>query len=212
MCKLVAAENPLCALHIGDLNCRSSSFWKGDSGKGDQFDAGNLLVSILNDTGLQQLVHEPTHIINDSKSCIDLVITDHPNLINECSMLPSLHTNCHHSMNHVVLNIHNPPPPPYKRRMWHYDRAQNECIKNSITQFDWKSELGSLENPNQQVKLLTDVPTNIFTNFIPNDERVIKPREPAWMTNNINHSYRNYKKAYKSFIKNGCPPASSENI
>ena len=96
--------------------------------------------------------------------------------------------------------------------MWHYDRAQTASIKNSITQFDWKSELGALADPNLQVKLFTDVLTNIFTNFITNDERVVRPREPAWMTNNITHSYRNYKKAYKSFIKNGGPSASSDNI
>lgn len=78
MCQLVSAENPLCSLHIGDLNCRSSEFWSADVDN----DAGNLLVSVLDDTGLQQLVHEPTHMINNSKSCIDLAITDQPNLIN----------------------------------------------------------------------------------------------------------------------------------
>lgn len=40
----------------------------------------------------------------------------------------------------------------------------------------------------------------------------MRPSEPAWMTNNINHSYCNYKKAYKSFIENGCPIASSDHI
>ena len=209
MCNLVTSDNPLCALHIGDLNCRSSEFWRGDIDN----DAGNNLVTVLNDTGLHQLVHEPTHFVNDSRSCLDLVITDQPNLINECSMLPSLHITSHHSINHIVLNINNPPPPAYKRKMWHYDRAQTEHIINSIKQFDWKQELGVLANdPNLQVKLLTDVLINIFTNFIPNDEKVVRPREPAWMTNNITHSYRKYKKAYKSFVNSGCPSASNDHI
>ena len=115
MCNLVTAENPLCALYIGDLNCRFSEFWIGDIDN----DAGNHLATVLNDTGLHQLVHKPTHFVNDSKSCLDLVITDQPNLINECSMLPSLHTTCHHAINHIVLNINNPTPPAYKRKTWH---------------------------------------------------------------------------------------------
>ena len=79
--------------------------------------------------------------------------------------------------------------------MLHYDRAQTASIINSINQYDWNRELEFLANdPNLQVKLLTDVLTNIFSNFIPNDERVVKPREPAWMTNNITHSYQKYKK------------------
>ena len=115
----------------------------------------------------------------------------------------SLHTTCHHSINHIVLNINNPPPPAFKRKVWHYDRAQTESIAKSIDQYDWKTELGFLAtDPNKQVKLFTDVLTNIFTNFIPNDEKVVKPRDPAWMTNNITHSYRKYKKEYKRFIKN----------
>ena len=194
MCNLVTLENPLCALHLGDLNSRSSQFWRNDTDN----DAGNRLVTVLNESGLHQLVHEPTHHINDNKSCIDLVISDQPNLINECSMLPPLHTTCHHSMNHVTINVNNQPPPPYKRKVWHYERAQTTSIKKAINQFDWKAELGPLPNPNLQVKLLNDVLTNIFTNFIPNDERIIKPRDPPWITKSISHSYRKYLEAYKS--------------
>ena len=208
MCNSVTAENPLCALHLGDLNSRSSQFWRHDTDN----DAGNRLVNVLNDTGLHQLVHEPTHHITDSKSCIDLVITDQPNLINECSMLPPLHTTCHHSMNHVTINVNNQPPPPYKRKVWHYERAQIASIKKAISQFDWKAELGLLSDPNLQVKLLNDVLRNIFTNFIPNDEKIIKPRDPPWLTKSISHSYRKYLKAYKLFIKKGSPAELRESI
>ena len=90
--------------------------------------------------------------------------------------------------------------------------SSSNCIyKNSITQFDWKGELGALANPNLQVKLLTDLLIHIFTNFIANDERVAGPSDPAWMTNNITHFYCNYKKSYKSFIKKWCPSVSSDN-
>ena len=97
--------------------------------------------------------------------------------------------------------------------MWHYDRAQTKSIIESISQYDWVSQLGALQSdPNLQVKLLTDVLTNIFNNFIPNDERVVKPRDPPWITINITHSYRKYKKEYKRFIKNGCPADGSDRI
>ena len=93
-----------------------------------------------------------------------------------------------------------------------YERAQTASIKKAINQFDWKAELGLLSNPNLQVKLLNDVLINIFTNFIPNDEKVIKPRDPPWITKSISHSYRKYLKAYKSFIKKGSPAELRENI
>ena len=40
----------------------------------------------------------------------------------------------------------------------------------------------------------------------------MKPRDPPWITNNITHSYRKYKKEYKRFIKNGCPSDGSDRI
>ncbi len=92
-------------------------------------------------------------------------------------------------------------------------RVQIKSIIASTSQYDWASQLGALgSDPNLQVKLLTDVLTNIFNNFIPNDERVVKPRDPPWLTNNITHSYRKYKKEYKRFIKNGFPADGSDRI
>ena len=78
-------------------------------------------------------------------------------------MLPSLHTTYHHHINHIVLNINNPTPSSYKRKMWHYDRVQSTSIVNSMGQFDWKCTIGVLaHDPNFQVKLLTDVVTNFI--------------------------------------------------
>ena len=82
--------------------------------------------------------------------------------------------------------------------MWHYDRAQTASIIKSINKYDWGRELEFLANdPN----LLTEVLTNIFSNFIPNDGMFVKPSDPAWMSNNITHSYRTYKKHINISLK-----------
>ena len=202
MCTKVLDERPFCVFHLGDMNSHSSNWWAGDTDD----EAGSLLVDIYDDTGLVQLVKEPTHIIGNHSSCIDLVATDQPNLINECSIHPSLHSTCHHQINHIVLNIVNPLPPPYFRKVWHYDRAEADSVKMAIKIFPWDFELNKLENdPNAQVELLTNVLTNVVSNFIPNDTKRVKSRDPPWITKNITHYYRSYKKKYKKFVKNGCP-------
>ena len=81
---------------------------------------------------LHQLVTEPTYFIGDNKSCRGLVLTDQLNLFMNCEII---------QINQVILNIRSPPPPPFSRRIWHYDRAQVEPIKRAISNYDWVTEL-----------------------------------------------------------------------
>ena len=108
-----------------------------------------------------------------------------------------------------MLSVDNPLPPPYFRKIWHYDRADSDSIPRALDLFPWDRELGRLDNdPNLQVELLTDVILNVASNFIPSELRRIKPREPPWLTKNITHYYRIYKKKYKKFVRDGCPEVS----
>ena len=120
--------------NVPDMNCHQQEWWAGDNDDTQ----GNLLNEIITSENLFQLVNEPTHIVGPHRSCIDLVITDQPNLVNNCSVLPSLHTSCHHQINHVELNISNPPPPSYIRRIWHYQRANEDSINRAINFFNWE--------------------------------------------------------------------------
>ena len=45
---------------------------------------------------MSQLIQEPTHILNSSSSCIDLIFISQPNLVMESGIHSPLHSNCHH--------------------------------------------------------------------------------------------------------------------
>ena len=202
-------ENPFCQIHIGDFNCRQKEWWVGDTDDTQ----GNLLNEIVTSENLSQLVNEPTHIVGPSRSCIDLVITDQPNLINDCHILPSLHTRCHHQINHVEISIINPPPPPYIRRIWHYQRANKNSINTSINSFDWERTLSDLsDEPDKQAEFFSETLLNIFSNFIPNENKKIKPRDPPWFTKNIKRTYQRYQRSYRKFKSQGFPPNKADEI
>ena len=61
--------------------------------------------------GLQQIIKEPTHVLAESSSCIDLIFTSHQNLVMESGVRSSLHPNCHHQITYTKVNlkIHYPP-------------------------------------------------------------------------------------------------------
>ena len=93
---------------------------------------GSKIEAITFQFGLKQLILEPTHILSNSSSCIDLVFTSQPNLVIESGVQSSLHENCHHQLEDAKFNLKVRYPPPYEREIWHYQHANIDQIKRAI--------------------------------------------------------------------------------
>ena len=118
-------ENPYASLFTGDFNGHSQFWWPD----GDTTAGGNLLSSL----GLSQLIFEPTTVEPHTKpSCIDLVITDQPNLVLDSGTRASLDYFCHHQITYCTVNFNIHPPPLFERRIWHYHRADNSARKEHV--------------------------------------------------------------------------------
>ena len=153
-----SSEDPYAEIITGDFNCRSSKWWQGDT----ENEEGKVLEPFSSDLGLYQLISEPTHIMGDSKSCIDVIFNDQPNLLLKSGVHSSLQEQCHHQIVYGELCITNPIPPPYRRRIWFYNRADAHAIQKSIQIFNWCEHIGHLTCPNQQVEILTETFLNFF--------------------------------------------------
>ena len=105
--------------------------------------------------------------MGESKSFIDLVLTDQPYLFLESGVHPALDELRHHHIIYGKIIVANVAPPPYRRRIWFYDRANILAIRRSINMFNWHETLGQIGCPDQQVKCLNEILLNIFSNFIP---------------------------------------------
>ena len=70
--------NPDFSIILGDFNAKSKNWWHCDT----QTSEGSRIDSLIT-YGFQQLISEPTRILKDSSSCIDLIFTDQPNLITD---------------------------------------------------------------------------------------------------------------------------------
>ena len=109
MLNLINSFKPDFTIILGDFNARSKSWWQNDvtSNEGTKIDA------LTSYHGLHQLISQPTHLLANSSSCIDLIFTDQPNLVTDCGIHPSLHPNCHHQIIYCKLNLKIVYPPPY---------------------------------------------------------------------------------------------------
>ena len=86
---------------IRDFNAKSSNLSSNDTttAEGVQLD---YLTSLY---GMKQVITEPTHILENSSSCIDLIFSNQPNLIMDSAVDPTLHSKCHHQIMYAKLNL-----------------------------------------------------------------------------------------------------------
>ena len=111
---------------LGDFHARSRSCWCDDITSREGAQLGSLTISC----GLHQLISDPTHLLPNSSSCIDLIFTDQPNLVADSGVHPSLHPNCHGQItfSRYILNVEYTPP--YERLVWKdNNKANTESIK-----------------------------------------------------------------------------------
>ena len=109
---------------------------------------------------------------------------------------------CHHQIAYAKFDLKVYLPPPYKREVWTYDKAEVELIRRAITSFDWVNSFFNL-GTSEQVDLFNTTLLNIFRNFIPHKYITCRYKVPPWITNEIKTALRKKNRLYKKYIKNG---------
>ena len=110
---ILAQKNPFLMTIIGDCNTKSKNWYSQDK---TSFE-GKTIESITSQFGLYQLINEPTHLLENSSSCIDLIFTSQPNLVVKSGVHSSLHPNCHHQIVFAKFNLMISYLPPYSREV-----------------------------------------------------------------------------------------------
>ena len=129
----VRGERPHSFISTGDFNRRSAQWWP----LAEELPEGTALEELIETNNLYQFIDEPTNIRRESMTCIDLIITDQPNIFMEYGLHPSLDDHCQHQIVFGELNISLPCPPPYKRTVWDYSKSDIQSIRDLLKQTDW---------------------------------------------------------------------------
>ena len=108
--------------------------------------------------GLQQIIKEPTHILAESSSCIDLIFTSHQNLVMETGV----HSSLYHQTTYAKFNLKIHYPLPYEREIWHYDQENVDHIRKAVDLFPWEKTLRYL-NINDMILLFNKTVQNIIS-------------------------------------------------
>ena len=160
----IMTNNPFLTVILDDFNDKSSIWHNNDITTYE----GSKTDGVTSQFGLQQIIKEPTHIIGDSSSYIDLIFTTQPNLVMESGVHSSLHPNCHHHITFAKFSLKIHYPPPYEREVWHYQKAIVDQIREAISEFPWDNRFANI-SVNEQVQLFTQTIQNIISNYIPQE-------------------------------------------
>ena len=180
MLNLINSFKPDFSIILGDFNARSKSWWNKDTNSNE----GTKIDALTSYHGLHQLISQPTHILANSSSCIDLIFTDQPNLVVDYGTHPSLHPNCHHQIIYCKLNLKIVYPPLYQRLVWDFKRVNIESIRKPIKIVDWNFMFLN-KTVHELVSIFNNILFNIFTNYIPHKYILFDDRDPPWMTKHI---------------------------
>ena len=194
----ISNRNPSLTLLLGDYNARNTNWQHHDitTTEGIQLETTTTIY------GLQQLVDEPTRIRKNSSSCIDLIFINQPNLIVNRRTHPSLHEDCQHQITFAKARLRAEYPPPYKRHVWNYAKANVNVINNALS--NWQGSFTNLPI-NEQVNLFNSTLMNIFSNFIRNKIVTFNDQDPPWFGEKIKAKIELKNRVYKEYIKNGRP-------
>ena len=81
---------------------------------------------------MEQLIHEPTHIIGERSSCIDLIFASQQNLVVQIGVQSFLPQNCYHQIAFARLNLKVVFPPPYEREVRHFKKQMFTMLEKQL--------------------------------------------------------------------------------
>ena len=141
---------------------------------------GSTIKSITSQFELHQLIKEPTYLLENYSSCIDLIFTSHPNTVVESGVHLSLYPNCHHQIIFAKFNLKIYYTPPYLREVWHYKEANADLMKRAINNINWEKAFSNTNITQESFSIL-----NILNNYIPHETIICDDKDPPWFNSRI---------------------------
>ena len=93
---------------LGDFNAKSKSL----SVNVTTAEESIILQNVTSFYEMKQFISSPTHVLQHSSSCIDLIFVNQPNLIIDSGIHLSHHLKYHHQVIFCKLNLKAEYPPP----------------------------------------------------------------------------------------------------
>ena len=132
----------------------------------------------------------------NTSSCLDLVITQSPQMIKRVDVLPAIcsdHT-CAFLQNNITIS--------FKRTIYSYNKSNNEKLCNSLSSIDWLN-VTTGRTIDECTDLFTEFFTNIARQCMPFKVVTVRSKDVHWLTSEIREliTHTHTKKGIDSIVE-----------
>jgi hypothetical protein len=163
----------------------------------DQSDLKKDFHDMINLADMVQLVNEPTHITDHSKSLIDLIITDSPGYVSAIDLLPPLGSK--HVTLYLEFKIKYSRDKNFKRHVWDYTKGDYDKLNKDITDYPWDDLINQDCSMDTKAENWTASYLGLCRDNIPNRDIIVRPRDLPWFTHECKCLIRDRNRLYKKF-------------
>ena len=93
-----------------------------------------------------------------------------------------------------------PSPPPYKRQVWDYSKANKEEIWNTLLNIDWSFKFLDLA-VDEMTSVFTTSVMDIMLRYIPNKMIKCQDKDPPWITPEIKTAIKCKHRVYNKYVR-----------
>ena len=202
-------EKPHTIVLAGDYNARSPLLWDEET---TESNAGKRLSDFMMLNNLDQLIDEPTHFPRDDiATCLDLIFTNQPSSFVDSGVISSLDPCCKHEIVHGKLNFSVPCPPPCKRLIWKYKKADSQAIKYSISLINWAKLLEN-KNADEATNTFSKIILDIMSKYIPNNNVTVNDADAPWITPQVKTAIKRNHRVFRKWKSKGRNPDGREYV
>ena len=112
---------------------------------------------------------------------------------------------------HRHFNISIPSPPPFKRRIWDYAKANKDEIRECLNNIYWHYKLNDL-SATDMVREFTSTLMGVMSRFIPNKIITCNDKDPPWITPEIKMAIKRKHRVYNKYVRRGRRPDEWDNV
>ena len=167
----------------------------------DLFSAKNKIGKIIRNAKLNQIITKPTRITENSRTLLDLFITNKPDMVNYSDVVPGLVAD--HEQITVKINIRKPKRQPVIKTF--------RCLKNYnqdkfctllLNETNNLNSILNTDNVNTQVETVTNLFIKCLDCCAPTVTREMKRPPAPWITNDIKATIKDRNELQKRLKEN----------
>lgn len=152
------------------------------------------LLNILHVYNLHQLINTPTRITHATSTCIDLIITQTPGIVQKVDVLPAFCSD--HSVPQVILKHANKSPSAFKRTIYSYEKLDIDTFCFKLQTLNWHF-IFMEHDIDTSCKMFTEKYFGIAKDCMPYKTVTVRTRNAPWMTKEIQLSLKHRNRLHK---------------